>query len=76
MESTVNLEADDSDVITSYHVADKICCIVSDLLASGSALDDGEEDSDVEGVSVDVETVPLTEHYFSNDQLPFDVSTE
>ena len=42
---TVNLEADGSDVITSDHVADNIRRIASDLLDSGSPLDDGDGDS-------------------------------
>ena len=56
---TVNLEADGSDIITSDHVADKIRCIASDLLASGSALNDGAEDIDGGGdsVGVDIGTV-------------------
>ena len=75
---TVNLEADGSDVITSDHVADKICCIASDLLAPGSALDDGTEDSagDGDGVGVDADTVILTKPYSSISQPPCDTSTE
>ena len=77
LEPTVNLEIDGSDVITSDHVADKIRRIKSNLLASGSALDDGVEDSDgdVDSVSIDVDTVPLTELSSSNDQLPPNAST-
>ena len=76
-DTTVNLEADGSDFITSDHVADKIFRIVSDLLASGSALDDGEEnsDGDGDGIGVDVDTVPLTEPSSSNSQLSSDAST-
>ena len=68
---TVNLKADGRDVITSDHVADNICCIVSDLLASGSDLDDGKEDSDGDGdsVGIDLDTVPPTEPSSSNAQL-------
>ena len=72
---TVNLEADGSDVITSDHVADKICRIASDILASGYALDVGGEDIDGDGVGVDVDNVPLTEPSSSNAQLPSDAST-
>ena len=75
---TVNLEADGSDIITSDHVADKIRCIASDILASGSALNYGTEDSDGDGdgVGVYVDTVTLTEPFYYNAQLPSNVSTE
>ena len=65
---TINLEVDCSDVITSYHVSDKISCIENDNISSGSAMDDDEEDidGDGDGVGVDVDTVPLTEPSFSN----------
>ena len=78
LDLTVNLEADGGDVITSDHVADNIRCIASDLLASGSSLNDGAEYSDGDGnvVGVDVDTVPLTEPYYSNAQLTSDASTE
>ena len=78
LEPTVNLEIDGSDVITSDHVADNIRRIKSNILASGSALDDGVEDSDgdVDSFSIDVDTVPLTELSSSNAQLPSDASTE
>ena len=58
---TVNFESYGSDVITSDHVAYNICCITSDLLVSGSALDDGVEDrdGDGDGIGVGVDTVPL-----------------
>ena len=77
-DTTVNLEADGSDVITSYHVAAKICLIPSDILASGSALDDGAENSDGDGdsVDVDVDNIPLSEPSSYNAQLPPDAPTE
>ena len=60
-DTTVNLEAYSSDVITTDNVADTICCIASDLLASGSALDDGADnsdgDGDGDGDGVDVDTI-------------------
>ena len=73
-DTTVNLESDGSDVITSDHVAAKICRITSDILASGSALYDGADNSDFDGdgdgdgdgVGVDVDTITLTEPYYSN----------
>ena len=51
---TVNLETDGSYIITSDHVADKICCISSDIISSGSSLNDGMEDSDGDGDCVGV----------------------
>ena len=70
LDTTVNLESDGSDVITSDHVAAKICRITSDILASGSALYDGADnsdgDGDGDGVGVDVDTITLTEPYYSN----------
>ena len=77
-DATVNLEADGRYVITSDHVAAKIRRIASDIIVSGSALDDGAEnsDGDGDGVGVDVDTIPLTELSSSNAQLPSDASTE
>ena len=71
-DTTVNLEADVSDVITSNHVTANIRCIASDLLSSGAALDYGAENSDGggDGVGVDVDTIPLTKTSSSNYQLP------
>ena len=70
-DATLNLESDDSDVITSYHVAAKIRHIESDLLASGSPLDDGAENSDGDGdnIGVDLDNIKLTEPSSSNYQL-------
>ena len=67
-DTAVNLEADDSDVITSDHVAANVICITSDLISSGSALDDGVENSDGDGdsVGVDVDTIPLNEPSYYN----------
>ena len=77
-DTTVNLESYGSDVISSDRVAAKIRRIASDLLASGSALYAGEDNSyvDSDGVGVDVDTIPLTEPSSSNAQLPSDASTE
>ena len=71
-DTTVNLEVDGNDIITSDHVVAKIRRIASDLLDSESALGDGAEngDGDGDGVGVDVDTIPLTETSSSNAQLP------
>ena len=77
-DTTVHLEADVSDVITSDHVATNICCIARDILASIFALDGGAENSydDGDGFGVDVYAIPIAKISSSNSQLPSDASTE